>query len=113
MNFRYIYMFKYYDFLKRFCLFLAVLGLHCCLGFLWLQQVGATLCCGAWASGCGGFLCCGVWAVGTWATAVAARRLSCSGVWYVGFFKTRNQTHVPSIGRQSLNTGPSGKSSVQ
>ena len=40
MNFRYIYMFKYYDFLKRFCLFLAVLGLHCCMSFSVIMTSG-------------------------------------------------------------------------
>ena len=38
--------------------------------------MGATLCCGAWASHCGGFSCCGAWALGVWASVVAARGLS-------------------------------------
>ena len=34
--------------------------------------MGATLCCGVWASHCGGFFCCGVWALGTQASVVAS-----------------------------------------
>ena len=44
-------------------------------GFLQLQQVGATLCCGAWASHCGGFSCCGARALGARASVVVALRL--------------------------------------
>jgi len=40
MNFRYIYMFKYCDFLKSFCLFVAVLGLHCCMSFSLIMTSG-------------------------------------------------------------------------
>ena len=43
-------------------------------GFLQLQQVGATLHCGAWASHCGGFSC-----HGAQASAVAACGLSSWG----------------------------------
>ena len=40
------------------------------VGFLWLWQVGATLCCGARASHCSGFSCCEAWALGAWASVV-------------------------------------------
>ena len=50
-------------------------------GFLQLQQAGATLCCGTWASHCGGFSCCGVWAPGTGASVVMARGISSCGSW--------------------------------
>ena len=51
-----------------------------CVGFLQLWQVGATLCCGAWASHCGGFSCCGAQALGTArASVVVACRLSSCG----------------------------------
>ena len=41
-----------------FTYLLAVLGLHCCVGFSLLGWAGATLHCSAWASHCGGFSCC-------------------------------------------------------
>ena len=50
-----------------------------CSGFLQLQRVGATLCCGAWASHCSGFSCRGAQALGTRASAVVARGLSSCG----------------------------------
>ena len=59
-----------------------MLGLRCCVrAFLSLCQVGATLCCGAWASHCCGFPCCGARALGTRASAVAAHRLGSCGSW--------------------------------
>ena len=58
-------------FLKNFCLsiplFLAVLGLRCC--------VRAFSCCGAWASHCSGFSCCGARPLGVWASVFVAPRL--------------------------------------
>ena len=56
--------------------------------------------CGVQASCCGGFYCCRVWAVG-W------RGFSSCGTWaefpmYVESSWTRDQTHVPCIGRQIL-----------
>ena len=64
-----------------FKLFLAALGLRCCVRAFSLQQVGATLRCGAWASHCGGFSCCGAWALGAQASVVVAHGLSSCGVW--------------------------------
>ena len=58
-----------------FTYLLAVLGLHCCVGFSLLGWAGATLHCSAWASHCGGFSCCRAQAPGTQAIAVAARGL--------------------------------------
>ena len=49
------------------------------VGFLYLWQVGATLCCGVQASHCGGFSCCRAWALGTWASVVVAYGLSSCG----------------------------------
>ena len=51
------------------------------VGFLQLQRVGATLCCGMRASHCGGFSCCGAQALGTWASVIVALRLSSCGSW--------------------------------
>ena len=52
-----------------------------CAGFLWLWQVGTTLCCGTWASHCSSFFCCGARALGTRDSVVAAHGLSCCGAW--------------------------------
>ena len=43
-----------------------------------LQQAGATLHCGAWASHCGGLSCCRARALGVQASVVVAHGLSCS-----------------------------------
>ena len=81
--------------LYLFILFLAALGLCCCVWiFLYLRQVWATLCCGAWASHCGGFSCCGAWALGVRASVAPL---------HVGSSQTRAQTCVPCIGRRILN----------
>ena len=73
---------KHFLFFKIY-LFLFIFGctgsLLLCVGFLQLQQVGATLHCGAWASHCGGFSCCGARALGAWASVVVARGLSSCG----------------------------------
>ena len=52
-------------------------------GFLCLQRAGSTFRCGTRASPCSGFSCCGAWALGSWASVVAARRLSSCGSWYL------------------------------
>ena len=49
---------------------MAVLGLHCCVGFF--------SSCSKWASHCRGFSCCGEQALGPRASVVVAYRLSCS-----------------------------------
>ena len=59
-------------------LFLVVLNFCLCVGFLSLQQVWATLHCGAWASHNSGFPCCGAQALSTWASGNAA---PCSRAW--------------------------------
>ena len=61
------------------CLFLSVLGLHCCMrAFLWLQKVGATLSC--------------MGLVASWHVAP----------WHVGSSWTRDRTCVSCIGRWIL-----------
>ena len=80
-----------------FFIFLAVLGLRCCVqAILELRRAGATLCCGARASYCGGFSCCRARAQQLWRTGLVAPR-------HVGSSRTRAQTHVPCIGRWILN----------
>jgi len=43
---------------------LAVLSLHCCMGFSSCSEVGLLPRCDAWASHCSGFPCCTAWAPG-------------------------------------------------
>ena len=84
-----------------------------CVGFLQLQRVGVTLCCGAWASHCSGFSCGGARALGTqaqqlWLTGsrAQAQQLWCMGLVvprHVGSSWKRDRTHVPCIGRWILN----------
>ena len=72
---------SYIYFLNLF-LFLAVLGLRCCVwAFLQLQRAGATLRCSARASHCGGFTCCGARALGAQASVAVARGISSCGSW--------------------------------
>ena len=52
-----------------------------CEDFLYLQQAGAPLCCGAQASHCSGVSCCRAQALGRWAPVVAACELSSCGPW--------------------------------
>ena len=66
-------------FLLFIYLFLAALGLRCCVGFLWLCRTGATLPCGARASHCSDFSRCRVQALGAWASVVVAHGLSSCG----------------------------------
>ena len=61
-------------------MYLAALGLHCCVwAFLWLRKAGSTLCCGMQASHCGGFSCCRVWALSARTSVVVAHGLSSCG----------------------------------
>ena len=68
-------------FLKYIYLFIfgCIRSLLLRMGFLQLQQTGATLRCGARASHCSGSSCCGARALGTWASVVVALGLSSCG----------------------------------
>ena len=59
-------------------LFLAVLGLHCCVGFLLLQRVGPALHFSAQGSHCSGFSCCRAQILGRTDSLVVVEGLSCS-----------------------------------
>ena len=62
---------------KKIYLFMAVLGLHCCVrAFSSCCMQGFLSSCGAWASHCSGFSCCGAHTLGTWAKDLRCR-LSC------------------------------------
>ena len=72
-----------------------------CEGFLQLRRVGATLHRGAWASHHRGLSCCGAEAPDAqaqqlWLTGPVAPQ-------HVGSSQARARTHVPCIGRQTLN----------
>ena len=69
--------FSFFLFYKLF-IFGCVGSSFLCIGYLWLQQAGASLHCRAQASHCGGF-CCAAQALGTQASVVAAHGLSSCG----------------------------------
>ena len=80
-------------------LFLVVLGLHCCMGFLSLRRVGAPTCCGA-----RGFSCCRARALGKRASVVAAPELSrCGSQWHLGL-------SFPTLEGRFFTTEQPGKS---
>ena len=93
-------------------LFLAVLGLCCCVGFPRVVASGAYSGCSVQASRCDGFSHCRTELLGMWPSVVAApglysagiivgvHGLSCSLV--LGSSRTRDQTGVSCIGRQTL-----------
>ena len=54
------------------------------MGFLYLQQAGATLCCSAWPSHCSGISCCGTQVLCTWASVTTACWLSSCGMRALG-----------------------------
>ena len=62
-------------------LFLASLGLRCCVGAFSSCGGGATLRCSVQSSHCSGFSCCGARALGTRASVVVAYRLSSCASW--------------------------------
>ena len=68
-------------FLKSY-LFLAALGLCCCLGaFSGCSERGLLSTCSAWASHCSGFCCCRAQPPGTRALTAAAHGLRSGGSW--------------------------------
>ena len=67
-------------FLKLINLFLAALGLHCCVQAFSSYSERGLLCCGVQASR-GSFSCCGAWALGVRASVVAACGLNSCGSW--------------------------------
>ena len=100
-------------------LFLALLGLHCCMwAFSSFHKSGLLSSCDAWASHWGGFSCCRAQALGAWASVIAARGLSSWGSWalehgvssygsrvtpqHAESSLTRDRTHVPWFGMGSL-----------
>ena len=80
--------------------------------FLWLQQVGATLCWGAQASHCSGFSCCRAWTQSIQTSLAATHRLSRHGTQALehGLNICGTQAYVPcstwDILDQGLNPCP-------
>ena len=104
--------FQYYSFINLF-IFGHFGSSLLCEGFLQLQQVGATLHHGAWASHCSGFSCCRaralgaqaqqLWLVGSRAQAQQLWRTGLVAPWHVRSSQLRARTCVPRIGRWILN----------
>ena len=78
-------------------LFLAVLGIYCCMPVFsscgaWVSHCSGLSCCGAQSLECKGFSSCGMWAQWLWLMDfIAPQHDESSG--------TRDQTCVPCIGR--------------
>ena len=85
---------KMYFYLFIYLIFGCVVSSLLHAGFLQLQQAGATLHCGVWASYCGGFSC-GAQALGARASVVVARGLQ--QLWHTGLV-------VVAHGRQSAGS---------
>ena len=89
------------------CFWLCWVFRCCMLIFLWLRQVRAPLLLSVQASLCSGFSCCRAWAVECGLSMCGPRaevlHVACGISW------TRNQTHVPCIGRQILQHWTSRK----
>ena len=75
--------------LKMVCLFLAVLGLHCCMRGFSIAMSGGYSRCSVLASHLGGFSCGGAQALGSRASVVVVHGLSSFGSWA----GSRAQTH--------------------
>ena len=102
----YIHTHKIHSFI-----YVAMLGLHCCVwAFSSCREQGLFSSCVAWASHCGGFSCCRAWALGAVASVAVTHWLSCPTA--LGSYPTRDQICVPWIGRWTLTTETSRKSSV-
>ena len=82
-----------------FFLFLAVLGLHCCIQALSSWERGLLSSCGAWTSHWGGFTCCRTWALGLTVCS------SCDTQTYLpcGIRNLPKPGMEPCNGRQTLN----------
>ena len=85
-------LFGLFSFIYLF-LFLAVLGLCCC--------VQAFSSCGTWACHWSGFSCCGAWALGAWVSVAVVLGLSCPARW--GIFPEQELNPCAHTARQILN----------
>ena len=85
-------LFWFLGFCFLFLIFLAPLGLPCCV------RVFSS--CAVRASPCGGFSCCREWTL-EWK--LQQLWLGLTALWHVGSSWTRDRIHVPHTGRQILN----------
>ena len=107
-------MFKGVNYFLFLCLFLAVMGLCCCMGS---SLQGLVFCCSVQPSHCGGFSRCGAQALGAWASVVAVCRLWSSGLVVVGLValgpvgssQTRIEPESPALQGGLSTTRPPGK----
>lgn len=100
------------------CIYLAMLSLRCCSGFLYLWSAGATLGCGAWASHCDGLSCHWAQARGAWVSVAAACRLvaaaqgpTCSAAHGILLDQGLNP-HPPALAGRLPSTALPGKSHI-
>ena len=100
------------SFLKAFIylhLFIYFAGSSLLWVFSGCSEWGLLSSCGAWASHGGGFFCCGAQVLGCMgfsSCSTGAQYLQLVGLvvpWHVESSWTRDQTHVPCIGRQTPN----------
>ena len=92
----------FFKFILFIYLFLAELSLHCCVwAFSSSVERGLISRCSAQANLCCGFSRCGTQAIGHVGSVVVLHGLV--ALQYVESSWTREQTHVPCIGRQRLN----------
>ena len=119
------YYYYYFIFSLHWVVFVAVLR----LSLLAVSKAGATLHFGMQTSHCGGFSGCSAQVLGTWASAIVARRPSSCGswaaeqtqsVWYRslvfprqgGSSRTMGGTRVPDLAGGFSSTRPLGKPSL-
>ena len=99
----------------KYCvyLFLAVLGLCCCVRAFssWGEQ-GLLSRSIVQVSHCGGFSCCRAWAPGMQALVAVVHRLSCSESCGILVPQPRTEPMFPALAGWFLTTGPPGKCQI-
>ena len=82
------------------------------MSFPHLQWAGSALCGGARGSHCGDLSYCGAWPPGSWASEIAAHRLTSCGIRACGIFLGPGiKPMSPASAGRFLTNGPPGKSS--
>ena len=103
-DYRLMFFFFGSDFSLLIFVYLAVLGLRCCISLAAVSGV-----CLLWSRGRGPPWAQYLQLAGSGAQAQSLWRLGLVAPWHVGSSWTRDQTHVPCIGRQILNHWPPKK----
>ena len=92
----------YFLIFEKFYLFIfGCAGSSLRVSFLWCVEWGLFSSCGVWDSYCRGFSCCGARALGTWIQYLWS--IGLVALQHGGYSRTRDRTHVPCTGRQTLN----------